>query len=46
MTLNDVWFLLFVFIIAGYLILDGFDMGVGILLTPLARNDVERAERG
>src|SRR4029450_13285146 len=42
MTLNDVWFVLFVFIIAGYLILDGFDMGVGILHLPLARSDVER----
>jgi cytochrome d ubiquinol oxidase subunit II len=41
-TLNDVWFVLFIFIIAGYLILDGFDMGVGILLLPLARTDVER----
>jgi cytochrome d ubiquinol oxidase subunit II len=42
MTLNDVWFLLFILIIAGYLILDGFDMGVGILLLPLAKTDVER----
>lgn len=42
MTLNEVWFVLFVLIIAGYLILDGFDMGVGILLVPLARTDVER----
>lgn len=42
MNLNDVWFALFVLVIAGYLILDGFDMGVGILLLPLARNDVER----
>ena len=42
MTLNEVWFILFVFIIAGYLILDGFDMGVGILLVPLAKTDVER----
>ena len=42
MTLNDVWFLLFIFIIAGYLILDGFDMGVGILLLPLAQTDTER----
>jgi cytochrome d ubiquinol oxidase subunit II len=42
MTLNDVWFFLFILIIAGYLILDGFDMGVGILLLPLARSDVER----
>jgi cytochrome bd ubiquinol oxidase subunit II len=42
MTLNDVWFVLFIGIIAGYLILDGFDMGVGMLLVPLARDDVER----
>ena len=42
MTLNDVWFVLFILIIAGYLILDGFDMGVGILLLPLARTDAER----
>jgi cytochrome d ubiquinol oxidase subunit II len=42
MTINDIWFALFIVIIAGYLILDGFDMGVGILLVPLARNDRER----
>jgi cytochrome d ubiquinol oxidase subunit II len=42
MTLNDIWFVLFVVIVAGYLILDGFDMGVGILHLPLARTDVER----
>ena len=42
MTLNDVWFFLFILIIAGYLILDGFDMGVGILLLPIARTDTER----
>jgi cytochrome d ubiquinol oxidase subunit II len=41
-SLNDIWFGLFIIIIAGYLILDGFDMGVGILLLPLARDDVER----
>jgi alkylphosphonate utilization operon protein PhnA len=41
-TLNDVWFFLFILIIAGYLILDGFDMGVGILLLPMARTDTER----
>jgi cytochrome d ubiquinol oxidase subunit II len=42
MSLADLWFGLFVLIIAGYLILDGFDMGVGILHVPLARTDVER----
>ena len=42
MNLNELWGVLFVLIIAGYLILDGFDMGVGILHLPLARTDVER----
>jgi len=42
MNLADLWFGLFVLIIAGYLILDGFDMGVGMLHLPLARNDTER----
>src|SRR5262249_35096469 len=42
MTLNDVWFGLFVAIVAGYLILDGFDMGVGILHTLVAKTDYER----
>ena len=42
MNLADVWFALFVLIVGGYLILDGFDMGVGILHLPLAKTDVER----
>lgn len=42
MTLNDIWFALFVIIIAGYLILDGFDMGVGILHPFVAKTDLER----
>ena len=42
MTLADLWFLLFILIVAGYLILDGFDMGVGILHLPFARTDMER----
>ena len=42
MSLADLWFALFILIIAGYLILDGFDMGVGILHLPLARTDTER----
>ena len=40
--LNIVWFVLFVIIIAGYLIMDGFDLGVGILHPFLAKNDQER----
>jgi cytochrome d ubiquinol oxidase subunit II len=42
MTLADVWFVLFILIVSGYLILDGFDMGVGILHLPFARTDMER----
>ena len=42
MTLADVWFVLFVVVIAGYLILDGFDMGVGIMHLVVARTDEER----
>lgn len=40
--LNIIWFILFVIIIAGYLILDGFDLGVGILHPFVAKNDHER----
>jgi cytochrome bd ubiquinol oxidase subunit II len=42
MWLDDVWFALLVVIIAGYLILDGFDIGVGILLPFAGRSDAER----
>jgi len=42
MTLNVTWYILFVVIIAGYLILDGFDLGVGILHLLVAKNDTER----
>ncbi|MGD8486679.1 MAG: cytochrome d ubiquinol oxidase subunit II [Chloroflexota bacterium] len=42
MILNEIWFILFVIIVGGYLILDGFDMGVGILHLSLARTDGER----
>lgn len=42
MALQFVWFVLFVIIIAGYLILDGFDIGVGILHPFVAKTDEER----
>src|SRR6476620_5362350 len=42
MSLNEIWFILFVVIISGYLILDGFDIGVGILHIPAADGDEER----
>ncbi|MDX1414572.1 MAG: cytochrome d ubiquinol oxidase subunit II [Candidatus Promineifilaceae bacterium] len=42
MTLNVIWYILFVIIIAGYLIMDGFDIGVGILHLFVAKDDTER----
>lgn len=39
MWLNHVWFILFVIIISGYLILDGFDLGVGILKLFVAKSE-------
>ena len=41
MDLNFLWFLLLGVLLAGYAVLDGFDLGVGIL-HPLARTDEER----
>ena len=41
MDLNIVWFILLGVLLAGYAVLDGFDLGVGIL-HPLAKNDHER----
>jgi cytochrome d ubiquinol oxidase subunit II len=41
MTLNGIWFVLLAILLAGYAVLDGFDLGVGIL-HPLARDDRER----
>lgn len=41
MDLNLIWFILLGVLLAGYAILDGFDLGVGIL-HPLARSDHER----
>jgi cytochrome bd ubiquinol oxidase subunit II len=41
-SLNDIWFALFIAVIAGYVILDGFDLGVGILHLFAGTNDQER----
>ncbi|MDR3606225.1 MAG: cytochrome d ubiquinol oxidase subunit II [Oligoflexia bacterium] len=41
MDLNTLWFLLLGTLLAGYAVLDGFDLGVGIL-HPLAQNDHDR----
>ena len=39
--LTTIWFLLIGVLITGYAVLDGFDLGVGVL-HPFARNDTER----
>ncbi|MBI1368566.1 MAG: cytochrome d ubiquinol oxidase subunit II [Planctomycetes bacterium] len=41
MDLNVIWFILLGVLLSGYAILDGFDLGVG-MLHPLARTDAER----
>jgi cytochrome d ubiquinol oxidase subunit II len=40
--LNTAWFVLYVVIVAGYLIMDGFDLGVGMLHLLVGKSDQER----
>jgi cytochrome d ubiquinol oxidase subunit II len=42
LDLETTWFLLIGVLLAGYAILDGFDLGVGILYLKLARDDRDR----
>jgi len=42
MTMHTLWFCLVALMLAGYVILDGFDLGVGILHLYLARTEQER----
>lgn len=42
MWLNTTWFVLYIIIISGYVILDGFDLGVGMLGPFVAREDREK----
>lgn len=42
MWLANLWFVLYVIIICGYVILDGFDLGVGMLSPFIAKGDEER----
>ena len=42
MSLNTLWFVLYVVIIGGYVILDGFDLGVGMLGPIVAKDDREK----
>lgn len=41
-TLRVIWFVLIAVLWTGYLLLEGFDFGVGMLLPVLGRNDTER----
>src|SRR5665647_3281370 len=42
MELSTVWFLLIAVLWTGYLVLEGFDFGVGMLLPILGRSDTQR----
>ena len=42
MDLNILWFVLIAVLFIGYFVLEGFDLGVGILLPFLGKNDVKR----
>jgi cytochrome bd ubiquinol oxidase subunit II len=42
MTLADIWFFLVAFLLTGYVILDGFDLGAGVLYPFIARSEDER----
>jgi len=41
-VLNAIWFILIGVLFAGYFFLEGFDLGVGILVPFLGKNDLER----
>jgi cytochrome d ubiquinol oxidase subunit II len=42
MTLENIWFFLVAFLLTGYVILDGFDLGAGVLYPFVARNEDEK----
>jgi len=43
MTLADVWFVLVAVLLTGYAVLDGFDLGAGVLYPLLGRGDEQKA---
>jgi len=43
MTLTDIWFALVAVLLTGYVVLDGFDLGAGVLYPFVARDEGERA---
>ena len=42
MELNTIWFILIAVLYTGYFILEGFDLGVGMLHPFVAKTDTER----
>ncbi len=42
MTLADVWFVLVAVLLTGYAVLDGFDLGAGVLYPFLGRDDAQK----
>jgi len=42
MTIETLWFCLIAIMVAGYVILDGFDLGAGVVHLFVARNEAER----
>jgi len=42
MTLENIWFFLVAFLLTGYVILDGFDLGAGVLYPFIARGEDEK----
>ena len=42
LDLNTVWFILLAVLLTGYAVLDGFDLGVGMLHLFVAKNDTDR----
>jgi cytochrome d ubiquinol oxidase subunit II len=43
MTLADIWFVLVAFLLTGYVILDGFDLGAGVLYPFLGKTEDDRS---
>jgi cytochrome d ubiquinol oxidase subunit II len=43
MTLANIWFFLVAFLLTGYVILDGFDLGAGVLYPFLGRSEEDRS---
>jgi cytochrome bd ubiquinol oxidase subunit II len=43
MTLANIWFVLVAFLLTGYVVLDGFDLGAGVLYPFVARGEDEKS---